>query len=90
MQKGAQVAYLVLGQSLELFEVVHAGVEIALQQFAQNLQPHLQADEALQRAIVEIGGDADAFCLARLFGRLFGLGELGAQSIRPARPGCVY
>ena len=69
VQESAQVAHLGLRQRLQLFQIVHAGVEIALHHLAQDLQAHLQADEALQRAIVEIAGDAHALGLAAPFPR---------------------
>ena len=82
VEEGAQVADLRLRQRLELLEIAHAGVEIALHELAQNLQAHLQADEALQRPIVEIAGDADALLFAGLLRRLFRLGQRGCVVFR--------
>ena len=66
VQKCAQVANLVLRKRLQLPQIFHAGVEIAVEQLAQDFEPHLEADEALQRPVVEIGGDALGLFLAGL------------------------
>ena len=60
-----KIGHLRLAQLLQLVEFPGAGFDIALQQLADHLQAHLKADEALQRAVVKIGGDALALGFPR-------------------------
>ena len=53
----AQFRHLGAPEVLQLHQLPHRRVAIALQQFADDLQAHLEADEALQRTIVKIGRD---------------------------------
>ena len=88
MQEDPQVADLGLRQRLQLHKVLHARLEIALQKLAQDLETHLQTDEALQRAIVKVRRDSLALRLAgflrillhflQLFAQLFDVGFVAA------------
>ena len=78
-----QFLHLLLRQILQVSSrVVHARAEIAFQELAQDLQAHLQADEALQRTVMEIGSDPLALGLPRAPGLLPGLGGFA----RPTPP----
>ena len=81
---GAKVADLGLRQPLQLLEILHAGIEIPIEQLAQDLQPHLEADEALEGAIVEVGGDALALALTGLFSGFLRLREVLVQNFDAA------
>src|ERR1039457_583749 len=66
-------------QGLQLLQVAHPRVQIPIHQLAQDLQPHLQTDEALQGPIVEIAGDPHPLHFAGLLRRLLRLQQLLAQ-----------
>ena len=63
--EAAQLAYLGFAQILQLAKFFGGGLDVARQKLFHDLQAHLKADEALQRAVVEIGGDALALGFAR-------------------------
>ena len=78
-------------QRLQLCQIGHPGIQVPFHQLAQDLQPHLQADKALQGSIVEITGDAHALQFARLLGHLFRLLHLFAQALDfPCLPSLVH
>ena len=83
VQKGAQLADLRPRQFLHLLQFSRARLEVALQQLAHDLQPHLQADEALQRPIVEIGGDPLPLVLARELSLRLGRAGRGRKLFQP-------
>ena len=83
--EAAQLLHLLLGQILQISQIVHAGAHVALQQLAQNLQAHLQADKALQRPIVKVGGDALPFGFPRAARLFVGLARFALQFL-PCAP----
>ncbi len=86
MEEYAQVADLGLRQRLQLHEVLHARMEVALEKLAQDLQAHLQTDEALQRAIVEVRRDSLALRLAGFLRVLLHFFQLFVQSLDAGFP----
>jgi hypothetical protein len=64
----ADLFTLIAGELLEFFEFGDGFHRVAIHDFANDLQAHLEPDEALQRAIVKIVRDALAFGLPGVFG----------------------
>ena len=61
-----KLAHLHAAQVLQLAEAfLRGGVYVARQQLLDDLQPHLEADEALQGAVVKIGGNPFALRFPR-------------------------
>ncbi len=63
-QERPQLGDLRAPQFLKLFEFRARGAQVLVQHLAQHFQPHLKADEALQRSVVKIGGHAAALIIA--------------------------
>ena len=77
----AHVPHLRFRQLLKLLQLLESGFAIALQNLAEDLEAHLDADEALQRAIVKIGGDPLSLRFPRCLHLLLQAGGLFSQGI---------
>jgi hypothetical protein len=76
----AHIPHLRFRELLQLLQLQQSGFPVALQNLAEDLQAHLDTDEALQRAIVKIGGNPLTLRLTRGFDRLLELGVFVLQT----------
>lgn len=66
--KGAEFGDLGAADHLEVLEFLETGADVAAEHLLDDVEAELEADEALEGAIVEVVGDAFALGLAEAFG----------------------